>query len=108
MLDVLEQGMMVILGIQLNAVSVVNLIMSIGIAVEFCVHLSHAFLVRTSNVPLQPYSEHYTTYIGTTICSHVITEKLLSQLSMTSWLSGFKDAKQAMSLFNLAWICSEK
>ncbi|KAH9654812.1 SSD domain-containing protein [Citrus sinensis] len=38
-------GVMAILGIQLNAVSVVNLIMSIGIAVEFCVHIVHAFLV---------------------------------------------------------------
>lgn len=36
---------MAILNIQLNAVSVVNLIMSIGIAVEFCVHISHAFSV---------------------------------------------------------------
>ncbi|ESQ53074.1 hypothetical protein EUTSA_v10024233mg [Eutrema salsugineum] len=42
-------GMMVILGIQLNAVSVVNLIMSIGIAVEFCVHISHAFLMSSGN-----------------------------------------------------------
>lgn len=38
-------GVMAILGIQLNAVSVVNLIMSIGIAVEFCVHIAYAFLV---------------------------------------------------------------
>ncbi|XP_059647380.1 uncharacterized protein LOC132293774 isoform X2 [Cornus florida] len=38
-------GVMAILDIQLNAVSVVNLIMSIGIAVEFCVHISHAFSV---------------------------------------------------------------
>lgn len=37
---------MAILGIQLNAVSVVNLIMSIGIAVEFCVHITHAFSVN--------------------------------------------------------------
>lgn len=36
-------GVMSVLKIQLNAVSVVNLIMSIGIAVEFCVHISHAF-----------------------------------------------------------------
>ncbi|XP_019086605.1 PREDICTED: Niemann-Pick C1 protein-like isoform X3 [Camelina sativa] len=42
-------GMMVILGIQLNAVSVVNLIMSIGISVEFCVHISHAFLMSSGN-----------------------------------------------------------
>ncbi|KNA12261.1 hypothetical protein SOVF_127560 [Spinacia oleracea] len=38
-------GVMAILGIQLNAVSVVNLIMSVGIAVEFCVHITHAFSV---------------------------------------------------------------
>ncbi|RVX12081.1 Niemann-Pick type C-related protein 1 [Vitis vinifera] len=38
-------GVMACLDIQLNAVSVVNLIMSIGIAVEFCVHISHAFSV---------------------------------------------------------------
>lgn len=37
---------MAILNIQLNAVSVVNLVMAVGIAVEFCVHLTHAFLVR--------------------------------------------------------------
>lgn len=40
-------GVMAILGIQLNAVSVVNLIMSVGIAVEFCVHITHAFTVSS-------------------------------------------------------------
>ncbi|KAJ4811770.1 Niemann-Pick C1-like protein 1 [Rhynchospora pubera] len=38
-------GVMTILGIQLNALSVVNLVMSIGIAIEFCVHITHAFTV---------------------------------------------------------------
>ncbi|XP_031382221.1 NPC intracellular cholesterol transporter 1 [Punica granatum] len=38
-------GVVAILNIQLNAVSVVNLIMSIGIAVEFCLHILQAFLV---------------------------------------------------------------
>ncbi|KAM7253416.1 hypothetical protein ACFE04_026034 [Oxalis oulophora] len=38
-------GVMAILQIQLNAVSVVNLVMSVGIAVEFCVHITHAFSV---------------------------------------------------------------
>ncbi|KAK8668376.1 hypothetical protein V6N13_105832 [Hibiscus sabdariffa] len=42
-------GVMAILGIQLNAVSVVNLVMSIGIAVEFCVHIANAFLVSNGN-----------------------------------------------------------
>lgn len=36
---------MAFLNIQLNAVSVVNLVMSVGIAVEFCVHIMHAFSV---------------------------------------------------------------
>uniref|UniRef100_A0A7N0U220 SSD domain-containing protein n=2 Tax=Kalanchoe fedtschenkoi TaxID=63787 RepID=A0A7N0U220_KALFE len=38
-------GVMAILDIQLNALSVVNLVMSVGIAVEFCVHITHAFSV---------------------------------------------------------------
>ncbi|CAN6688278.1 unnamed protein product [Malus baccata var. baccata] len=42
-------GVMAIFNIQLNAVSVVNLVMSIGIAVEFCVHIVHAFLVSHGN-----------------------------------------------------------
>ena len=42
------QGLMVVWDIQLNAVSVVNLVMAIGIAVEFCVHITHAFTVSTS------------------------------------------------------------
>lgn len=42
---VLFQGVMAILNIQLNAMSVVNLIMAVGIAVEFCVHITHAFSV---------------------------------------------------------------
>ncbi|XP_039000502.1 NPC intracellular cholesterol transporter 1-like [Hibiscus syriacus] len=42
-------GVMAILGIQLNAVSVVNLVMSVGIAVEFCVHITHAFSVSSGN-----------------------------------------------------------
>lgn len=36
---------MAILDIQLNAISVVNLVMSVGIAVEFCVHITFSFSV---------------------------------------------------------------
>ncbi|KAL9395386.1 hypothetical protein Peur_009639 [Populus x canadensis] len=42
-------GVMAILNIQLNAVSVVNLVMSVGIGVEFCVHLTHAFSVSSGD-----------------------------------------------------------
>ncbi|KAL6279197.1 hypothetical protein ACE6H2_016078 [Prunus campanulata] len=42
-------GVMAILNIQLNAVSVVNLVMAVGISVEFCVHMTHAFSVSTGD-----------------------------------------------------------
>ncbi|OVA00612.1 Sterol-sensing domain [Macleaya cordata] len=42
-------GVMALLNIQLNAVSVVNLVMAIGIAVEFCVHITHAFSVSSGD-----------------------------------------------------------
>ncbi|GAB2289299.1 NPC intracellular cholesterol transporter 1 [Dionaea muscipula] len=42
-------GVVAILDIQLNAISVVNLVMSVGIAVEFCVHLTHAFMINVGD-----------------------------------------------------------
>ncbi|XP_038715394.1 NPC intracellular cholesterol transporter 1 isoform X3 [Tripterygium wilfordii] len=42
-------GVMAILEIQLNAVSVVNLVMAVGIAVEFCVHITHTFSVSSGD-----------------------------------------------------------
>ncbi|KAL4457923.1 hypothetical protein ABPG75_012788 [Micractinium tetrahymenae] len=44
MLLVDVMGFMALAGIQLNAVSLVNLVMSLGIGVEFCAHLVHAFM----------------------------------------------------------------
>jgi predicted RND superfamily exporter protein len=46
---------MAILNIQLNAISVVNLVMSVGIAVEFCVHMTHSFTVSTTLLSSLPY-----------------------------------------------------
>ena len=41
---------MLVLGIQLNAISLVNLAMALGIGVEFAAHISHSFSVaRTKN-----------------------------------------------------------
>ncbi|KAL2346178.1 hypothetical protein Fmac_000178 [Flemingia macrophylla] len=42
-------GVMAILNIQLNALSVVNLVMAVGIAVEFCVHMTHSFSVASGD-----------------------------------------------------------
>eukprot|EP00887_Chlorella_sp_A99_P002624 scaffold6.g2624.t1 len=40
-------GVMKLWGMQLNAVSLVNLVMSLGIGVEFCAHIMHAFMEET-------------------------------------------------------------
>ncbi|KAI6277633.1 hypothetical protein MCOR28_003363 [Pyricularia oryzae] len=37
-------GAMAVMGVSLNAVSLVNLIICVGIAVEFCVHIARAFM----------------------------------------------------------------
>jgi predicted RND superfamily exporter protein len=44
-------GVMVAWNIQLNAVSLVNLTMALGIAVEFCAHVVHAFVVTPGTRP---------------------------------------------------------
>ena len=44
LLDML--GCMVLLGVQLNAVSMVNLAMGVGISLEFVVHLAQGFLLE--------------------------------------------------------------
>uniref|UniRef100_A0A6B2KWP2 SSD domain-containing protein n=1 Tax=Arcella intermedia TaxID=1963864 RepID=A0A6B2KWP2_9EUKA len=45
MIEIDLLGIMAIWGVELNAVSAVNLVMAIGISVEFCVHIAHHFAV---------------------------------------------------------------
>ncbi|KAI3459954.1 hypothetical protein Pfo_016617 [Paulownia fortunei] len=71
-------GVMAILNIQLNAVSVVNLVMAVGIAVEFCVHITHAFMV-TSGDRNQRMQEALTT-MGASIFSGITLTKLVGVL----------------------------
>ncbi|KAI4389641.1 hypothetical protein MLD38_001846 [Melastoma candidum] len=68
-------GLMAILKIQLNAISVVNLIMSVGIAVEFCVHISHAFLVSSGDKD-QRMKEALST-MGASVFSGITLTKLV-------------------------------
>ncbi|KAG9443097.1 hypothetical protein H6P81_018951 [Aristolochia fimbriata] len=68
-------GVMAILDIQLNAVSVVNLVMSIGIAVEFCVHITHAFSVSSGDRG-QRSSEALST-MGASVFSGITLTKLV-------------------------------
>lgn len=45
-------GVMGIWGISLNAISLVNLVISLGIAVEFCAHVARAFMSSGSGLPI--------------------------------------------------------
>lgn len=44
-------GVMGLWGISLNAISLVNLVISLGIAVEFCAHIARAFMNAGSGLP---------------------------------------------------------
>jgi Niemann-Pick C1 protein len=45
-------GTMAPFGISLNAISLVNLVISLGIAVEFCAHIARAFMSTGSGLPV--------------------------------------------------------
>jgi Niemann-Pick C1 protein len=45
-------GIMPVWGIHLNAISLVNLVISLGIAVEFCAHVARAFMSAGSGLPM--------------------------------------------------------
>jgi Niemann-Pick C1 protein len=45
-------GVMAVWDISLNAVSLVNLVISLGIAVEFCAHIARAFMSAGSGLPM--------------------------------------------------------
>jgi Niemann-Pick C1 protein len=47
-------GIMPLWGISLNAISLVNLVISLGIAVEFCAHVARAFMSAGSGVSSEP------------------------------------------------------
>lgn len=44
-------GVMAVWGINLNAISLVNLVISLGIAVEFCAHVARAFMSAGPSLP---------------------------------------------------------
>ncbi|KAK3187169.1 niemann-Pick type C- protein 1 [Lecanicillium sp. MT-2017a] len=43
-------GAMAVFGVSLNAVSLVNLIIRVGISVEFCAHIARAFMFPSRTV----------------------------------------------------------
>ena len=49
-------GVMGLWGISLNAISLVNLVISLGIAVEFCAHIARAFMGSGTGLPVDQIS----------------------------------------------------
>src|SRR5260221_10599023 len=45
-------GVMGLWGVSLNAISLVNLVISLGIAVEFCAHIARAFMSAGTGLPV--------------------------------------------------------
>ncbi|KAL1502244.1 hypothetical protein ABEB36_007416 [Hypothenemus hampei] len=67
-------GFMYLWNISLNAVSLVNLVMSVGIAVEFCGHLVHAFAVSSKEDTLDRATDALGN-IGSSILSGITLTK---------------------------------
>ncbi|SCU78692.1 LADA_0A06942g1_1 [Lachancea dasiensis] len=72
-------ALMFALGITLNAVSLVNLIICIGIAVEFCVHIARSFTIVPSTVKIDRQSrvEFSINTIGGSVFSGITMTKLI-------------------------------
>uniref|UniRef100_A0A8C9VC67 Niemann-Pick disease, type C1 n=1 Tax=Scleropages formosus TaxID=113540 RepID=A0A8C9VC67_SCLFO len=67
-------GVMWLWGISLNAVSLVNLVMSCGISVEFCSHIVRAFSVSTAGSRVQRAQEALA-YMGSSVFSGITLTK---------------------------------
>lgn len=73
-------GVMAIWQISLNAVSLVNLVICVGLAVEFCVHITRAFVVsdkdsRLNNIDFRAYNA--ITGIGSAVFGGICTTKFI-------------------------------
>ncbi|XP_072021310.1 NPC intracellular cholesterol transporter 1-like [Amphiura filiformis] len=68
-------GLMYLWGIMLNAISLVNLIMSVGISVEFCSHIARAFAVSTKNTRVERAKDAIT-HMGSSVLSGITFTKI--------------------------------
>ncbi|CAH1247347.1 NPC1 [Branchiostoma lanceolatum] len=81
-------GVMYLWGISLNAVSLVNLTMAMGISVEFCSHVVRAFAVSTKTSRVERAKEALV-HMGSSVMRRVATTvtklNLGLSLAMTDW-----------------------
>ena len=83
-------GVMWVSGVQLNAISLVNLAIALGIGVEFCAHMLHAFLVAPGS-SRSARSFKALGSVGASILSGITLTKFVGELSQphtSSWDAG--------------------
>ena len=68
-------GMMYLWNIELNAVSLVNLVMSVGISLEFCAHICRDFVLSSERSRLKR-AEHALIDMGSSVSLFNHTSKL--------------------------------
>ncbi|KAN0030141.1 hypothetical protein ACTA71_009902 [Dictyostelium dimigraforme] len=70
-------GIMALWNISLNAVSVVNVVMAIGIGIEFCVHIASTFINAPKHFSRDQKAKYAVTEMGSSIISGIFITKLL-------------------------------
>ena len=60
-------AMMYIWNIEMNAISLVNLVMSVGISLEFCAHICRDFILSAKGSRLKR-AEQALAYMGSSVC----------------------------------------
>jgi len=78
MIEVDVVGMMYLWDINLNAVSTVNLVMAVGISIEFCVHISHSFITAIGSRGERV--THALTYLGSAVFKGILISDLVGVL----------------------------
>ena len=69
-------AMMYIWNIEMNAISLVNLVMSVGISLEFCAHICRDFILSAKGSRLKR-AEQALAYMGSSV-RKIVTKEILT------------------------------
>ncbi len=69
-------AMMYIWNIEMNAISLVNLVMSVGISLEFCAHICRDFILSAKGSRLNR-AEEALAYMGSSVSNKKSFEKII-------------------------------
>lgn len=75
-------GMMYLWNIELNAVSLVNLVMSVGISLEFCAHICRDFVLSSQRSRLKR-AEHALADMGSSVSINSIEYSLINNVLLS-------------------------